>query len=121
MYFNVGGIHVVDSGIDLDGGIDAAQLLFGRNRFREVVPDVLFIEKRLPLKIRKLHKVAVNQPHEPDTRTDDLIGSNRAERTEPQNQNASRCQPLLSGVADRGEPPLPRISIIEGQWLPSPA
>ena len=52
---------------------------------------------------------------------DDLIGRNRAESTEADQQDARRCKPRLSGFAYGSKSRLSGVSVIEGQELPSPA
>ena len=47
---------------NLDLGVELAQLGFGRHRLRPCLPGILFIKQRLPLQIRRFHKIAVNHP-----------------------------------------------------------
>jgi hypothetical protein len=58
--FDIGGIHIVDNGLDLNTGIDSSQFLFRSLCLGKVPPDILFIVERLPLQVRCFDEVAVN-------------------------------------------------------------
>ena len=119
--FDVCRIDVIDSRVDLYRRIDVAQFRFSCDCFGKVGCDVVFIEQRLTLQIRQLDKVAIDDPHKTNAGSYDLVGRNSAERSQTQNEDAGCSQPVLSGIANWSESSLTRISVIERQWIPSPA
>ena len=119
--FNVRWIHIVHSRFDEHGGIHTAQFRLCSDSFGKVVLDVVFIEERLPLQIGKLDKIPVDHPQKSNAGTHNLIGGDCAERTEPNQEDAGRSEPLLAFLPDRRESYLSGITIIAGQGPASPA
>jgi len=86
--FDVPGIHIIDFGFDLNGGIDPTKFRFGRSSFRKIALDVGFIEQRLALQIGDLDEIPIHHSHETNAGTDNLIRHDRAERTKTDQQDA---------------------------------
>ena len=67
--------------------------------FGRLFCDVVLVEKRLPLQIRQLDEIAIDQPHKADAGPDDLIGRDRTERA--QIQQAGRATMPAAPVRHR--------------------
>ena len=97
--------------LDLDLGIDAPQLVRGRDRLRQSVGHVLLIVQHLPLQVVEFEKIAIHDPHESDARAHECFGDDRTQRTASAHKRASLTQAVAgllrpaeqSGPGDRIE------------------
>jgi len=62
-FLRVPGIQICHDSLNLDLRIQRAKLAFRRNRFRQRFPCIAFIEKYLPLQVRRLHKIPIQYPN----------------------------------------------------------
>ena len=85
---DVRGIHIFDFRFDFNGRIDPAQFRFGGDGLGEILLNIFLVEQRLPLKIRQLDKVAIDDSKKANAGAHQLVGGNGAERTEADEQNA---------------------------------
>jgi hypothetical protein len=101
--FDIRRIYIVDSSLDLNRRIDSAQPGFRCYCFGKITGNVAFIEERLPLQIRKLYKIAIDQPDETNSGTYQLVCSDGSKGAEADKKNTRFRQPLLAGFAYRTE------------------
>ncbi len=106
--------HVGHDRLDLDGRVDAPQLLSRRDRFRHRAGHVRFVEQELPLQIVQLDEVAVDDPHEADARADEHLRDHRAERPATADQcSRAVVEPPLAFGTERGKANLAIVAVGE--------
>ena len=86
--FDVPGIHIIDFGFDLNGGIDTTKFRFGRSGLWKTALDIGLIEQGLALQIGKLDEISIHYSQETNAGADKLIRHDRAERTEANQEDA---------------------------------
>ena len=106
--------HVDDDGLHGDVRVDAGEASRRRDGLREALADVRLLEERLPLEVRELDDVAVDDPQESDARPGE-----EARRLGPQaaaagDEDPGRPDPGLAGLADGAEEDLAGVAIFVG-------
>jgi len=101
--FDVRRVKVNYARINFDLRVDPTQTICRRDRFRHSIGGILLIEQHLPLKIRQLDDVAIDNPEKSNARPHQLLGDHAAQRTASDEQDPRARQPRLAGVADGGK------------------
>ena len=106
------GAHVDDDGLHGDVRVYAGEAAGRRDGLREPLADVRLLEEGLPLEVRELDDVAVDDPEEPDARP-----GQEARRLGPQaaaagDEDPGRPDAGLAGLADGAEEDLAGVAIV---------
>ena len=103
-------VDVGDFGLDGDLGVDLRDATRGRDGLRRPLARVALGEHRLPLQVRLLDEVAVNDAQPPDAGARQHLDLRRPERAAPDDQRARRDESPLSLRADALEKNLPAVT-----------
>src|SRR5262249_36310024 len=87
------------------------QLVRGGHGLWHVVGDVRLIEQHLPLEIRHLDEVAVDDADETDAGPDQVVGQHRAEGPAAADGDPRPTDPLLPGLANAGHAGLAGVTL----------
>jgi hypothetical protein len=106
--------NVGDYAVDLDLRVKLSQLALSSRGFRQRLKRVTFVKKSLPLQIRWLDEVAVNDAKSSDAGAGQQLSGGSADGATA-HDNRTRCQQAtLAFLAHTGEENLPRVSFKSG-------
>ncbi len=111
--FGVARAEIGDDAFDGNGGIDRPQFAFGGDGLGKGTESVGFVEERLPLQVRRLHEIPIDDSEIADAGTNEKICGGSADGAAANNGCARGKQPLLAFRADAGEEHLARVFIPE--------
>ncbi len=100
-FFDVAAVSVGDDAFDFDIGIDALELPFGGHGLGKIFRRVRLIEEHLPLEVRRLDVVPVDNPQSADARARQGIGLGGPERAASDDHNL-RAQELSLPLGSDG-------------------
>ena len=106
--------QVGHNALDLDVGIDGAELPFGGDRFRQCVSGIGFVKESLSLQIGGLDKVTVQDSEAADSCADEQICDCSADGSAANQDGASSCEALLAVTAEGPKQHLARVFQVEG-------
>ena len=75
------------------------------------LPRILLIEQHLPLQIRRLHKIPVDERHPPHTCSHQQAGRRRSRGPYAHHRRMAPAQLLLPSLADPRKQDLPRVPL----------
>lgn len=105
-------IDVRDVWLDLDFGVDLAQMISGGDGLRQTILGVAFGEHRLSLKIRWLDEVAIDKTQVADAGAAQTFGLRRSQCTAADDKDARRLQAPLPFFAYSIEQNLSTIAVV---------
>src|SRR5688572_16733933 len=105
-------IDVGDVRLDLDFRVDLAEMIGCRNRFRQTVLGVAFGEHRLPLKIRSLHEIAIDDAYPANTGAAKCFCLRCSQCATADNEGARRLQAALPFFANSVEKNLSTVTVV---------
>lgn len=105
-------IDVGDVRFDLDLRVDLPEMVCRGDRFRQPVLGVVLSEHRLPLQIRRLDEIAIDNTQTPDARAAQALRLGGPERAAADNKGARGLQPALPFFANSVEKNLSAVAIV---------
>src|SRR5437773_1262053 len=105
-------IDVNNLRFDSDFRVYLAQVVGGRNHFRQPIGGVGFGEHRLSLQVREFDKVSIYKAQFAGSGPRQRLSLGRAQRAAADDQNARSQQTLLTLFTDAGKENLPAITIV---------
>ena len=91
--------------------IDLSQPSRRGDRFRQFLGDVAFVEENLAMEVVAFEKIAIDDAHESDAGSDELVGDHAAKSAAAADQRSGRQQSTLPLLAERSEPHLAAVAI----------
>jgi hypothetical protein len=110
-FFSIARVEIEHHRLDRHVTIDRAQPIGGRDCFGETLPRIGFIEEHLPLQIRQLDDIAIDDPQVSQPGPYELIGQGAPQRAAPDQHGTRVCQGILRRSADLREQNLSLISV----------
>src|SRR5262249_17106958 len=101
--------QVRNNSFDGYAGVDGPKLAFRGDGLGQRVPRVGFIEKRLPLEVRRFYKVPVNDAEPPESGSHQELSCGRAYGATAHDHRLGSKKPPLALFADACEEHLPRV------------
>ena len=82
-----------------------------RDRFRQSIGGILLIKQHLPLQIRQLDDITIDNPNESHPRPNQLLRDDATQSTASHKQHARSRKPILTGVANGAKQSLAVVSV----------
>ena len=111
-FADVPGVEIERQRFEFHLRIDRREPSPGALRLGPPFPGVLLIVERLPLQVRSLDRVAVDEPHGPDSRSHQHVERGGTQGSGPHHQDPTAGQTFLPLRANAGEERLAGVAII---------
>src|SRR5262249_10334400 len=104
-------MHIIDNGLHVYGGIDAAQFCRRRYGLGKVLTRILFVIKGLSLEVGKLHKITINNSKMPRTRAYQQFCSDTSQSSGSDQDETGGRYPRLTFRSNRRKANLAGIAV----------